>query len=43
MYTLILFSSLSILVVVLLGKGIRIVKQSEAMLIERLGKYHRTF
>jgi regulator of protease activity HflC (stomatin/prohibitin superfamily) len=28
--------------VVLLGKGIRIVKQSEAMLIERLGKYHRT-
>lgn len=42
MYTLILFSSLSILVVVLLGKGIRIVKQSEAMLIERLGKYHRT-
>lgn len=27
---------------VLLGKGIRIVKQSEAMLIERLGKYHRT-
>ena len=42
MYTLILFSSLSILVVVLLGNGIRIVKQSEAMLIERLGKYHRT-
>ena len=42
MYTVILFSSLSILVVVLLGKGIRIVKQSEAMLIERLGKYHRT-
>jgi regulator of protease activity HflC (stomatin/prohibitin superfamily) len=42
MYTLILFSSLSLLVVVLLGKGIRIVKQSEAMLIERLGKYHRT-
>jgi len=42
MYTPILFSSLSILVVVLLGKGIRIVKQSEAMLIERLGKYHRT-
>ena len=42
MYTLILFSSRSILVVVLLGKGIRIVKQSEAMLIERLGKYHRT-
>lgn len=42
MATLILFSIISLLVVVLLGKGIRIVKQSEAMLIERLGKYHRT-
>jgi regulator of protease activity HflC (stomatin/prohibitin superfamily) len=42
METLILFSIISLLVVVLLGKGIRIVKQSEAMLIERLGKYHRT-
>jgi regulator of protease activity HflC (stomatin/prohibitin superfamily) len=30
------------LVVVLLAKGIRIVKQSEAMIVERLGKYHRT-
>ncbi|MFZ9733164.1 MAG: SPFH domain-containing protein, partial [Schleiferiaceae bacterium] len=27
---------------VLLAKGIRIVKQSEAMIVERLGKYHRT-
>jgi regulator of protease activity HflC (stomatin/prohibitin superfamily) len=30
------------LVVVLLAKGIRIVKQSEAMIVERLGKYHGT-
>jgi regulator of protease activity HflC (stomatin/prohibitin superfamily) len=42
MGTLILFSLLALLVVVLLAKGIRIVKQSEAMIIERLGKYHRT-
>jgi len=42
MPTLILFSTLSLLVAVLLAKGIRIVKQSEAMIIERLGKYHRT-
>ena len=28
--------------VVLLAKGIRIVKQSEAMIVERLGKYHGT-
>jgi regulator of protease activity HflC (stomatin/prohibitin superfamily) len=42
MPTLILFATLSLLVAVLLAKGIRIVKQSEAMIIERLGKYHRT-
>ncbi|MEY3927536.1 MAG: hypothetical protein RJA97_543 [Bacteroidota bacterium] len=42
MGTLILFSLLALLVVVLLAKGIRIVKQSEAMIVERLGKYHRT-
>jgi len=42
MGTLILFSLLALLVVVLLAKGIRIVKQSEAMIIERLGKYHGT-
>jgi len=42
MATLILFSLLALLVVVLLAKGIRIVKQSEAMIVERLGKYHRT-
>jgi regulator of protease activity HflC (stomatin/prohibitin superfamily) len=29
-------------VIFLLAKGIRIVKQSEAMIIERLGKYHKT-
>ena len=42
MGTLILFSLLALLVVVLLAKGIRIVKQSEAMIVERLGKYHGT-
>ena len=42
MPTLILFATLSLLVAVLLAKGIRIVKQSEAMIVERLGKYHRT-
>ena len=42
MGTLILFLLLALLVVVLLAKGIRIVKQSEAMIVERLGKYHRT-
>ncbi len=42
MPTLILFAVLALLVAVLLAKGIRIVKQSEAMIVERLGKYHRT-
>lgn len=42
MGTLILFSLLALLVAVLLAKGIRIVKQSEAMIVERLGKYHAT-
>ena len=42
MGTRILFSLLARLVVVLLAKGIRIVKQSEAMIVERLGKYHGT-
>ena len=35
-------SFVALLVIFLLAKGIRIVKQSEAMIIERLGKYHRT-
>ncbi len=42
MPTLILFAVLALLVAVLLAKGIRIVKQSEAMIVERLGRYHRT-
>ena len=42
MPTFILFAVLALLVAVLLAKGIRIVKQSEAMIVERLGKYHRT-
>ena len=40
--SLIILSFLSILVIFLLAKGIRIVKQSEAMIVERLGKYHKT-
>lgn len=38
----IVFGLLAIFVVVLLIKGIRIVQQSETMIIERLGKYHST-
>ena len=40
--SLIILSFLSIFVIFLLAKGIRIVKQSEAMIVERLGKYHKT-
>jgi regulator of protease activity HflC (stomatin/prohibitin superfamily) len=40
--SLITLSFVALLVIFLLAKGIRIVKQSESMIIERLGKYHRT-
>ena len=40
--SLIILSFVSIFVIFLLAKGIRIVKQSEAMIVERLGKYHKT-
>ena len=40
--SLIILSFLSIFVIFLLAKGIRIVKQSEALIVERLGKYHKT-
>jgi regulator of protease activity HflC (stomatin/prohibitin superfamily) len=33
---------LLILAVILVAKGLRIIKQSEAMVIERFGKYHKT-
>ena len=33
---------LAILVIVILAKGIRIIQQSEVMIIERLGRYHKT-
>ncbi len=33
---------LVVLVFILLAKGVRIVKQSESVIIERLGKYHKT-
>lgn len=34
--------AISVFVVVLIAKGLRIIKQSEAMVVERLGKYHKT-
>lgn len=34
--------AIALFVLVLIGKGLRIVKQSEAMVIERFGKYHTT-
>ncbi len=40
--TIIVLSVLVVFVFFLLLKGVRIVKQSEAMIIERLGKYHKT-
>jgi len=33
---------LVVLAIVLLAKGIKVVKQSQVMIVERLGKYHRT-
>ena len=38
----VVFAVVVILVVVLLVKGVRIVRQSEAIIIERLGKYQKT-
>ncbi len=40
--SLITLSFVALLVIFLLAKGIRIVKQSETMIVERLGRYHRT-
>ena len=34
--------ALVVFVVIILAKGIRIVQQSEVMIIERLGRYHKT-
>jgi regulator of protease activity HflC (stomatin/prohibitin superfamily) len=34
--------AIALLVLVMISKGLRIIKQSEAMVIERLGKYHAT-
>lgn len=42
MGTLIFLGAVVILAMTLLIKGVRIVKQSESVIIERLGKYHRT-
>lgn len=38
----IVLSAIALFVIVIVGKGIRIVHQAQTMLIERLGKYHRT-
>jgi regulator of protease activity HflC (stomatin/prohibitin superfamily) len=40
--TIIILSLLALFVIVFAAAGIRIVQQSQTMLIERLGKYHRT-
>lgn len=42
MGTLVFLGAVVILAMILLIKGVRIVKQSESVIIERLGKYHRT-
>src|SRR2546427_9191068 len=39
---LILLGAIALFVVVTVAKGIRIVQQAQTMVIERLGKYHRT-
>src|SRR6266498_1778221 len=39
---LVLVGAVALLVVVTIAKGIRIVQQAQTMIIERLGKYHRT-
>jgi len=38
----IIFALIAIFVITLVVKGLRIVQQSETMIIERLGKYHKT-
>src|SRR2546428_10567550 len=39
---LILLGAIALFVIVTVAKGIRIVQQAQTMIIERLGKYHRT-
>jgi regulator of protease activity HflC (stomatin/prohibitin superfamily) len=38
----ILFGIIALFVVIILMKGIRVIQQAETMIIERLGRYHRT-
>ncbi len=40
--TIIILSVLALFVIIFAASGIRIIKQSETMIIERLGKYHRS-
>ncbi len=42
MFTLYLVLAFAILVVIFIARGIIIVRQAEVVIIERLGKYHRT-
>ncbi|MCH8554995.1 MAG: SPFH/Band 7/PHB domain protein [Schleiferiaceae bacterium] len=42
MGTLIVFSFLAVFAIAIVVSGIKIIKQSESMVIERLGRYHRT-
>ncbi len=40
--TLVVTAAVAVLVITLVAKGVRIVQQAQTMVIERLGKYHRT-
>jgi regulator of protease activity HflC (stomatin/prohibitin superfamily) len=40
--TLIVVAAAALLVITLIAKGVRIVQQAQTMVVERLGKYHRT-
>ncbi len=41
-FSLIVLAAVALTVIVIVGKGIRIVHQAQTVVIERLGKYHRT-
>ena len=40
--TLVIASVIAILVIIILRNGLKIIKQSQVVVIERLGKYHST-
>lgn len=43
MQALVILGFIAIMVIIMAVKGFRIVQQAEAVVVERLGKYHRTF